>query len=268
MFSYFRKVYQAAQQYRTGDRVEKRPLVHIGQIVTTKTRLSPAKAPKSKSDSNAKGAVTDGDSATPTKSSPKFSQRIPKKRERTTKKKVHDDEMEWVKFVKDETWDDMHLSPPPAVWKDDINNTETRFLFLERILTFNKRIELAKWLETKPPERLSVLDDATKQNLTKIRTSLEKVSWNHDIEQIKEEYNKELLRLQEEKEKEEKRKADEREKEARDKKKSERKVAKEKAKILARATKECDEMEKKEAAKYESKYITPFQKILVYICTN
>ena len=268
MFSYFGEVCRAAKQYRTEDRVEKRPLVHIGQIGTTKTRLSPAKAPKSKSGSKAKGALTHGDSATPTKPSPKPSQRIPRKKDRTTKKKVHDDEMEWVKFVKKETWNDMHLSPPPAVWEDDINNTEARFLFLDRILTFNKRMELAKWLATKPPERLSVLDNATEQNLTKIRTCLEKVTWDHDIEQIKEEYNKELLRQQEEKEKEEKRKADEREKEARDKKKRERKVAKEKAKILARAKKKCDEIEKKESAKYNSTYITPFQKILFYICTH
>ena len=129
-------------------------------------------------------------------------------------------------------------------------------------------MELAKWLATKPPERLRVLDKATEQNLTNIRTSLEKVTWDHDIEQIKEEYNEELLRQQEEEEKEEKRKADERKKEAREKRKLDEKLAKEKAKILARAKKDCEEIEKKETAKYNSKYITPFQKLLFYICTH
>ena len=268
IFSSFREVCEAARKYRTEDSEEKHILVHFGQTVTVKTRLSPAKAPKSNSGSKAKGAVMLDDSATPTKQSPKSSQRIPKKSDRTPNEKVHDDEVEWVKFVKKQNWNDMDLSPPPAVWKDDINNTETRFLFLERILTFNKRIELAKWLATKPPERLTVLDKATKQKLTNIRTSLEKVTWDHDIEQIKEEYNKELFHKHEEEAKEEKKKADKLKKMARDKKKRDDKVARQKAKILAIATKECEAIEKKDKAEYQSKYITPFQTLLSYICTH
>ena len=129
-------------------------------------------------------------------------------------------------------------------------------------------MELAKWLATKPPERLRVLDKATKQNLTNIRTSLEKVTWDHDIEQIKEEYNKELFHKQEEEAKEEKKKANKLKKMARDKKKRDDKVARQKAKILAIATKKCEAIEKKDKAEYQSKYITPFQTLLSYICTH
>ena len=215
MFTKFREVWEAAELYKVHNTDKKQVLVHFGQITTAKTRLSPSKSPphldSSKTDESIR-STTLGIPTTPTGTSPTVTsvappserKRVPKKIIEAPKSLIHDDEKEWVKFVKKRTWAEMDLTAPATVWKENTNHTETRLLFLKRILTFNKRVELAKWLATRPPERLTVLSCETNQNLTNIRTSLEQLTWEHDIEQVSEEYDQELSRKNEEEEKEKK----------------------------------------------------------------
>ena len=271
MFTKFREVLEAAQQYKAENSDEKQILVHLGQITTAKTRLSPAKSPAPLDGSKTNESTpstTLGIPTTPTVTSPTTTsvappserKRVRKKKKETPESLVHDDEKEWVKFVKKRTWDKIDLTTPATVWKENINNTETRLQFLKRILTFNKRVELSKWLATRPPERLIVLSHETKQDLTNIRTSLERLTWEHDIEQIKEEYDTELSRKKEEEEKEEKRRVDEHNQIAKDKRKRDEEFKKKVAQIKADADKQIEEVAQKAQEVNDRKCIIPFLK--------
>ena len=63
-------------------------------------------------------------------------------------------------------------------------------MFLNRILPFNKRVDLANWLSCEYAKRIRFMSKRTGQNLQKIRDTLQAISWSRDINTTETKYNK------------------------------------------------------------------------------
>ena len=112
--------------------------------------------------------------------------------QRTPKEVLRGNEIKWVAYVKEKRWQDKHLKPPETDINKQDDTTVRLLVFLNCILDFNTRVDLSKWLATRPPERLILLSQQTNLNLTQIRKPLDEVTWDIDIEEIRQEYEEEL----------------------------------------------------------------------------
>ena len=79
-------------------------------------------------------------------------------------------------------WSKDCLTPPETDVPTDTTTTSINTsIFLNRILNFNKRVELSNWLSCESAECMTSMSKSTGQNIEDIRDTLQVISWSHDM---------------------------------------------------------------------------------------
>ena len=237
-------------------------VVEFGQVVTKPK--SPKKVPPTENSDKTvattettnqtvakKQAPAKKTSPTTTSAGPPSARKKRKVEKRVAKQEVTEEEEPWVQFVASKRWMDRDLQPPSTNWQEvkSKDNNVTLLRFLQRIITFNRRMELAQWLTSKSIERVIILGNETEQNLVEIKNSLLKwkSKWDTDIdiEEIHTQYQDELTRIQEEAKREEERAKKEKEEEERNIRDLREKAKQKEEDIMAKARQEIEEVKRK-----------------------
>ncbi len=95
-----------------------------------------------------------------------------RRKKEAPQQKVNEQEIPWVKFMKKRQHTGEHLKPLATVWKGGGDIIMKQSKFLNHILIFNKRMDLAQWLTSKSVKCMMFLSDKTNKNLVRFKESL------------------------------------------------------------------------------------------------
>ena len=201
----FKEVLKNADRYR--EAAEKEPVAVVAwhQVAKEKPKSSPKRKSLATANVGQKNPLRGVEESIP---SPTIKPKPPPRAKKIKKKKISliGDEIRWVDYAKCITWKEEDLEAPDTDVENFNSATMKRSDFLNRILSFNKRLLFSDWLTGRPPERMQLLSDESGVDLTVVQISLVGLAAtftaNINIDECQEDYNREISIEEEEKRKE------------------------------------------------------------------